>query len=222
MENSISELINLWSKFCRMIYMKKLLIICILIVSVIFISGCSGISEDGSKIIKVDKNHNIKIQEKLETPEGVIVKIEYVKGETYEYDGEYELVGVIENPTNIYLKNLDFGVLVKHIDESYLDKKYIWDEYGQSNGGFILLQSGRSKEMYLSSVNYLLSEDDTISEIKPFVKWSDANSIKVYPPCFNEDPRSECYDSVLIRGVGYTDEPKNSAYSKHPRYDGII
>ena len=42
MENSINEFIDISSKFCRMIQMKKLLIICILIVSMIFISGCTS------------------------------------------------------------------------------------------------------------------------------------------------------------------------------------
>ncbi|MBU3966901.1 MAG: thioredoxin family protein [Euryarchaeota archaeon] len=204
--------------------MKKLLIICILIVSIIFISGCTGISEDGSKNIDIGKNHNIKIQEKLETPEGVIVKIELVKveprsvdygGIKYEESGYYKLEGRVENPTTFNLKSLDFGLLLKHIDESYLDRKYIWDEYGQTMGGTILLQPGRSMEMY---INTYLFKDDTISEIKPFVEWSETNSIKLYPPCFNEDPRRECYDYVLIRGEGYTYVPINSAYSKHPKY----
>lgn len=130
------------------------------------------------------KTNDIKIQEKLETPEGVIVKIELVNN---------ELVGVIENPTNINLEHLDFGVFVKHIDESYLDRKYIWDQYGHPNGGFISLQSGRSMKISFMWVNSLLSNDDTISEIKPFVKWVEAdNSRKMYPPCFDGDPRKEC------------------------------
>ncbi|MBU4223352.1 MAG: hypothetical protein KKA10_17315 [Euryarchaeota archaeon] len=67
-------------------------------------------------------------------------------------------------------------------------------------------------------------EDDTISEIKPFVKWSDrkSKSTKFYPPCFNEDPRRECYELVLIKGEGNTYVPLNSAYSKHPKYKLII
>ena len=67
-------------------------------------------------------------------------------------------------------------------------------------------------------VNRYLLEDDTISEIKPFVEWKGTNSRKLYPPCFNEDPRKECYDLVLIKGEGYTYLPINSAYSKHPKF----
>jgi len=273
--------------------MKKLLMICILMVSILFVSGCASLSKpeniiigkwqeiDGTETIEffkdgtvnivdktisvsgdfkfVDDNklrldlgrygtevvevsisrneliieqngkvhkyqrmgatntgeskNNIKIQEKLETPEGVIVKIELVNN---------ELVGVIENPTNINLEHLDFGVLVKHIDESYLDRKYIWDQYGDPNAGFISLQSGRSQKTSFMWVNILLSNDDTVSEIKPFVKWvEDDNSRKMYPPCFNEDPRKECYDYVF-QGEGWTYVPINSAYSKHPKYNRIF
>jgi len=50
MENSINELIILIIKFCEMIQLKKLLIICILIVSVIFISGCTSDEQVSSDV----------------------------------------------------------------------------------------------------------------------------------------------------------------------------
>ncbi|MBU4223354.1 MAG: hypothetical protein KKA10_17325 [Euryarchaeota archaeon] len=127
-------------------------------IGVISLSGCSGISEDGSKNNEVVRKPNIKIQDKLETPEGIIVKIELVKVDSksidygeikYEEPGYYKIEGRVENPTNFILDYMDFGLLFKHIDESYLDKKYIWDEYGQG-GGIDSLHPGRSKEMYIT------------------------------------------------------------------------
>ena len=51
MENSINELTILIIKFCEMIQMKKLLIICILIVSIIFISGCTSDDKTNSETL---------------------------------------------------------------------------------------------------------------------------------------------------------------------------
>ncbi len=171
--------------------MKKLLIICILIVSILFISGCTEISEDGLKNIKVDKNHNIKIQEKLETPEGVIVKIELDTEDVPEgtkYVKKLVVKGVVENPTNNNIKISQAGILYKRIDENDLDKNIIWDYSIGLNSISYPTDLGPRRSLSLDFVGYI---EDSTTEIMPYIEINGQN----HPKCFQEDPRYySCYE----------------------------
>ena len=61
MKNSINELNNSNYKFCRMIQMKKLLIIYMLIVGIVLISGCTSDVKSTDLMTQTDTRANLNL-----------------------------------------------------------------------------------------------------------------------------------------------------------------
>ena len=169
--------------------MKKLLIICILLVSIILISGCTEVSNLSEITENIGDSifTNVKIQNELKTPEGVIVKIELDTKDVPEgtkYVKKIVVKGVVENPTNNIIKINQAGILYKHIDENDLDKNIIWD-WEVSYVTPTSLGPRRSLPLYFGNI------EDSPTEIMPFIEINGQN----YPKCFPGDPRYySCYE----------------------------
>jgi len=87
MENSINEITILIIKFYEMIQMKKLLIIYILIISIVFISGCTS-DEQASSETSASSQSN---QESDTHSTGSILKSSDVSGLTLDYNKFYSV-----------------------------------------------------------------------------------------------------------------------------------
>lgn len=68
MKNSINELNNSNYKFCRMIQMKKLLIIYMLIVGIVLISGCTSDVKSTDLMTQTDTRANLKSDSQMTDP----------------------------------------------------------------------------------------------------------------------------------------------------------
>lgn len=134
-------------------------------------------------------NKNIKIQNKLETPEGYIVKIERMEEDFIPEDKIY-IKGLIENPTNNplqYTNQLEVGVLFKYVDEYNLDKN---SEWANARGANFEMQSfyGGIEPRHSAPFEFNSDFPKSTSEIKPYMILNG----NVYPPCFTGDPRNQC------------------------------
>ena len=185
--------------------MNNKFIICVLIVSIIFISGCTGTSIG---------NNNIKIQKELKTPDGITVKIELAEEKVQIGKNEYEsrkiVNGLLENPTNSELKKFRAGILIKYIDENDLDRNSAWmTRSGTGRLGIYTTVEPQHKlpldfdEAYLGS-NYI---SDSTLEIQPYFNLAGGT---MYPPCFEDDPRKDCYELKFVPGEGWIDVPKTT------------
>lgn len=155
------------------------------------VSKYKRVDNTNDGILLNKKTNNIKIQEKLETPEGVIVKIELDTKDVPEgtkYVKKIVVKGVVENPTNNIIKINQAGILYKRIDENDLDKNIIWDwNIGLGYSGDTT-NLGPRRSLPLSFVGYI---EDSTTEIIPYIEINRQN----YPKCFPGDPRYySCYE----------------------------
>jgi len=164
-----------------------------LLVSIILISGCTEVSN----LSEIKENigdsifTNVKIQNELKTPEGLIVKIELDTKDVPEgtkYVKKMVVKGVVENPTDNIIKINQAGILYKHIDENDLDKNIIWDWSIGLDSPVYPTDLGPRRSLPLYFVGYI---EDSTTEIMPYIEINRQN----YPKCFQGDPRYySCYE----------------------------
>ena len=176
--------------------MRKLLPLCFVVVGIIFVSGCTDISNNFSADDK-----NIKIQKELKTPDGITVKIELVE----DSEGRKSVEGLVENPTNDKLSYVGAGILIEYVDEYDLDKNTEWMYLSTYWSCIGTIEPRHSLPISISINNERFK---STTEIKPFIRYVKSdNPVVFYPPCFAGDPRQECYTSKYVPGKGYIKVP---------------
>lgn len=153
-------------------------------------------------------DNNLKIQNKLETSEGYIVKIKRKEADSTQEDKIY-MEGLFENPTDNLLKyspQMEIGVLYKYVDEYDLDKNSQWS---RKTSTIVQMKPGGGIEPRYSAPFSLDALPKSTSEITPYMILNG----NIYPPCFTDDPRYQCYQLKYVKGEGFIKEPRIGAKS---------